>query len=172
MIFLYLLKHQIIKAVRAPGFYKNVIANIFVGLAVLYFFVMFLLLGFFLRDILLEADLPYEPTDILLGSYLYVVVVGIATRFMMQSLNTINLPPYQILPIKRNTLVNYLLLKPVLQGLSLIIIAIMIVWFNIFVAVLLKRRYGSSLWGILTVICLIAIVGVLEIYGVVSFFDF
>ena len=37
MIFLYLLKHQIIKAVRAPGFYKNVIANIFVGLAVLYF---------------------------------------------------------------------------------------------------------------------------------------
>lgn len=199
MIFLYLLKHQIIKAVRAPGFYKNVIANIFVGLAVLYFFVMFLLLGFFLRDILLEADLPYEPTDMLLGSYLYVVVVGIATRFMMQSLNTINLPPYQILPIKRNTLVNYLLLKPLfnpvnyfllvpivpftirsltagditaLQGLSLIIIAIMIVWFNIFVAVLLKRRYGSSLWGILTVICLIAIVGVLEIYGVVSFFDF
>ena len=199
MIFLYLLKHQIIKAVRAPGFYKNVIANIFVGLAVLYFFVMFLLLGFFLRDILLEADLPYEPIDILLGSYLYVVIGGIATRFMMQSLNTINLPPYQILPIKRNTLVNYLLLKPLfnpvnyfllvpivpftirsltagditaLQGLSLIIIAIMIVWFNIFVAVLLKRRYGSSLWGILTVICLIAIVGVLEIYGVVSFFDF
>ena len=48
----------------------------------------------------------------------------------------------------------------------------MIVWFNIFVAVLLKRRYGSSLWGILTVIFLIAIIGALEIYGVMSFFDF
>ena len=106
MIFLYLLKHQIIKAVRAPGFYKNVIVNIFVGLAVLYFFVMFLLLGFFLRDILLEADLPYEPTDILLGSYLYVVVGGVATRFMMQSLTTINLAPYQILPINRNSFVH------------------------------------------------------------------
>ncbi|MDO4726853.1 MAG: DUF5687 family protein [Porphyromonadaceae bacterium] len=198
MIFIDLLKHQMLKAVRAPGYYKNVLINIFLGLGVLYWFVVFLILGFALRTILLEVDTPYTPVESLMGGYIYIVIFGIAMRFVIQSLNTVNLHSYQILPIKRNTLVNYLLLKPLfnpvnylivvmitpfafrsaiagdislLQAFVLIASSFIIVWFDILMVVFLKRRFGASLWGFVAVIVvLFGLVG-LEYFDIVSLFD-
>lgn len=198
MIYTELLKQQILKAVRAPGYYKNVLVNIFLGLGVLYWFVIFLILGFALRTILLEADTPYTPVEVLMGGYIYLIIFGIAIRFVIQSLNTINLPPYQVLPIKRNTLVNYLLFKPLfnpvnyiivvmitpfafrsaiagdisaLQALMLIVSSIIMVWFNILMVVFLKRRFGATFWGFVFVaVVLLGLVG-LEYFGILSLFE-
>lgn len=50
-----LLKHYWLKSVRAPGYYKNLIVNIFVGITMLYFLVFFVFLGFILPRILEEV---------------------------------------------------------------------------------------------------------------------
>lgn len=198
MIFLDLLKQQMQKTVRAPGYYKNVLINIFIGIGVLYWFVIFLVLGFALRSILLEIDTQYTPVEALMGGYIYLIIIGISMRFMIQSLNTINLPPYQVLPIKRKTLVNYLIFKPlfnpinyiivvtitpfsfrsamagditILQSFMLIASSVIMVWFDILMAVFLKRRFGASFWGYVAVALVLLGLAGLEYFGIVPLFE-
>lgn len=198
MIFFDLLKQQTLKSVRAPGYYKNVLVNIFLGLGVLYWGVVCLILGLSLRTILLELDTPYSPVDTVLGGYSYLIIFGIAIRFFIQQLNTINLPPYQVLPIKRNSLINYLLIKPLLnpinyivvviiapfafrsaiagditmlQALMLVVSSIIVVWFNLLITVFFKRRFGATLWSMVGILAITFVISGLEYFGVVSLFE-
>jgi hypothetical protein len=43
----------------------------------------------------------------------------------MQPLSTLNIENYQVLPIKRETLVNYLLLKPLFNPLNYIVLVLL-----------------------------------------------
>ncbi|MDP4238739.1 MAG: DUF5687 family protein [Bacteroidota bacterium] len=85
------------------------------SLFVLYMAAVFLFLGFSLNDILEKADNTFNPTEIFNSAMLHLMFIGLTFRFFMQQLNTLNLPPYQILPIKRSTLINFLLLKSLIS---------------------------------------------------------
>ncbi|MDR1518441.1 MAG: DUF5687 family protein [Dysgonamonadaceae bacterium] len=193
-----LLRQEWQKALRAPGYYKNLVVSIFLGIFLLYFSAIFLLLGLVLPKILGEVLPSHSPIEVFYGLMLYICIAGLSMRFLMQQLNTLNLPPYQILPIKRSSLVNYLLLKPLFnpvnymtllfvipfsvrlvvsgdisewQAAALIVAFVFIIWFDSLSASLLKRKFGASSWGILIVVASLAAIASLEYLNVFSFFD-
>src|SRR5674476_211807 len=112
MLILNLITQEWKKSYRAQGYYKNLAVNIMLGFFALYMAVVLLFLGFSLDKILEKADSKLNPMELFDGAMLYIMLIGLAFRFFMQQLNTFNLPPYQVLPIKRSFLINFLLLKP------------------------------------------------------------
>lgn len=197
MIVQELLSHQWRKALRAPGFYKNLIVNILLGFGALYFLSVFIIVGLFLPEMIQESGLPYKPLEAVLGAFLYYVVMDIAIRFFMQPLNTLQITPYQVLPVKRSTLVNYLLWKPILNPVNyalllilfpfglrmlfsgeisfglfagLILTAVFTIWFTIFCALYLKRKFSGNMVGIIVIFSLIGVVVALEYFQIFSLF--
>ena len=190
-------KHHWLKSLRAPGYYKNLIVNIFMGLSVLYFLVIFVLMGFMLPKILAETAPQLDPAHTFNGAMIFIIVLALLIRFLFQPLSTINLQSYQVLPIKRSKLVNYLLLKPLLNpanyltlsfaipfaitginpaygiggAFRFILIVIFLIWFNTLFASFLKRKFGSNILGIITFLIIVAGLAALEYFKIFSVFD-
>ena len=187
MVVFDLFKQQWKQGIRARGFHKNMVINIIMGAVALYMASMLLLIGFFMGDMLGDVD----PVEAFNGTMLWIIIVGVCLRFLAQQLNTINLPTYQMLPIKRSTLINFLILKPLLSPinyLTLLLITpfavrtvipyyngiiafqfvhnfVIIIWFNSLFAAFLKRKFGSSIWSIIGLFAVIGILVGLEYFG-------
>ncbi|MDR1886367.1 MAG: DUF5687 family protein, partial [Prevotellaceae bacterium] len=199
MVVLNLLKQEWLKSRRAKAFYKNLTVNILLILAVLYFGAIFLVAGFMLGSILEELVTPAKPTPTVLFNMamLYMMLGGILMRLFMQQLGTINLLSYQTLPIKRSTLVNFLLLKPLTSPLNymtlLVVIPfavrsvsnyhdgatafrfvlniVFIIWFNSLLTAFLKRRFSSDFKFFLVIIAIAAAIVALEAFRLFSLSD-
>jgi hypothetical protein len=185
------------KSYRAQGFYKNLAVNIMLGFFALYMAVVLLFLGFSLNEVLEKVDQKLNPTELFNGGMLYIMLSGLIFRFMMQQLNTLNLPPYQVLPIKRSTLVNFLLLKPLanpsnyflllvvvpfaiksvvgyysgMVALRFVLSFVFLIWFNSLMAAFLKRKFGPGLLSFISLILVVVALGVLEYFRVFSLFE-
>jgi len=196
MILKSLISQEWTKSLRKQGFYKNLAVNIMLGFMVLYFGTIFLFLGFHLDDMLEKADAKLNPMELFNGAMFYVLLIGLSFRFFMQQLNTINLPPYQVLPIKRSLLVNYLLLKPLFSPINYFMLLVLIpfsvqsvskyydgftafrfvlsfifvVWFNSQFAAFLKRKYGTSFLSFIVVLVVLGSIAALEYFKVFSFY--
>lgn len=191
-----LIKQEWKKSYRAQGFYRNLAVGILLGLFALYMAVVLLFLGFSLNEILEKADNKLTPMELFDGAMLYLMLGGLALRFFMQQLNTLNLSPYQVLPIKRSSLINFLILKPLsspanyllllvvvpfavksvvgyysaLVALRFVLSFVLLVWFNSLTAAFLKRQFGS---GVLSFVVILAIIGgivALEYFKLFSLF--
>lgn len=197
MLIANLIKQEWKKSYRAQGFYKNLAVSIMLGFFALYMAVVFLFMGLYLNEILEKAHKTLNPTELFNGAMLYLLLFGLAIRFFMQQLNTFNLPPYQVLPVKRTTLINFLILKPlaspinyflllvvvpfaiksvvgyynVLVAVRFILSFILLVWFNSLTASYLKRKFGTGLFSFLSVILVLLGIGALEYFKVFSLFD-
>jgi len=189
-----LLKHEWKKSYRAKGFYKNLAVSILLGFFALYMAAIFLILGLSLNTILEKADSTFNPMQLFNGAMLYVMCSGLAFRFFMQQLNTFNLPPYQILPIKRSMLINFLMLKPLASpinyflllvvvpfaiksvvgyysvsvALRFVLCFIFVVWFNSLIAAFLKRKFGTGFYSFLLVILLLPGLAAMEYFKLFS----
>jgi hypothetical protein len=200
MIILDLLKQEWYKTARAKAFYKNLTVNIFMAVIILYFAAIFLILGFKLSSLLegFNITLGLNPTEILNGITLYVMLVGILFRLFMQQLGTVNLFTYQMLPVKRSTIVNFLLLKPLASPMNYLMLLIVIpfavtsvnsyyegatafrfilnsvflIWFNSLFTAFLKRRFASGFKSFLLVITVIATIFAIEWFRLFSLFNF
>ena len=196
MILLTLLKQNWQKQLRSRGFHKNLAVNILLGIFALYFIVVFLMMGLFLHILLNEIPIEKTAAQIFNGITLYLLFGGLAIRFMMQQLATINISPYQTLPVKRTTIVNYLLFSPLLNPVNYIIFFVIIpfairsvsvdynsltafvfvlnfffiVCFNSLIASFIKRKFGSNFWGFLGVILAFGVVILLEYFKIFSLF--
>ena len=192
-----LFKHYWLKSVRSPGYYKNLLVNIFMGLMGLYFVIIFVMLGFLLPKILRDIVPQQDPASIFNGIILYGVIAILLIRYMMQPLSTLNLENYQVLPIKRNTLVNYLLLKPLLNPLNYIILClaipfaitgvspaygtggafrflflvIFLIWSNTLLAIFLKRKFNNLLLGMIVMMAIGGLLAALEYFKIFSLFQ-
>ena len=129
MIFTTLLIHEWKKGFRSQGFYKNLAVNILLGIFVIYLASVLLFVGLSLETILSKINDRLSPLDMYNGGLLYLMISGLLLRFFMQPLSSFDLLPYQILPIKRSAIINFLLVKPLLSvvnyfGLFVILIAI------------------------------------------------
>ncbi len=192
-----LFKHYWLENKRSPGFYRNLAVTIFMGLMALYFVVIFLMLGFMLPQILTEAVPGSAPADLFHGGILYALIAMLFFRYLMQPLSRINLQAYQVLPLKRNTLVSYLLLKPLLNPANYLTLCLVIpfaisgiypeygvagafrfifsllslIAFNTLMAPLLKRQFSNLLTGMLLLLVVAAVPALLEYFGILSLFD-
>jgi len=197
MILLQLLRQNWQKILRARGFHKNLAVNILLGFLALYFIVIFFALGLFLHQILSDIPTNKTPTQIFNGITLYILFGGLIVRFIMQQLATINIKTYQILPIKRNDIVNYILFAPLLSpinyilffiiipfairsvsvdyngltALRFILIFFFIVWFNSLLTSFLKRKFGSNFLGFLGVVLFLGAIVALEFFNIFSLFS-
>src|ERR1035437_5188345 len=197
MLIVNLIKQEWKKTYRAKGFYKNLAVSIMLGFFGIYMAVILLFLGFALSSILEKANSTFNPLELFNGSMLYLMLIGLSIRFFMQQLNTLNLPPYQVLPIKRSALINFLLLKPLVSPVNYFLLLVVVpfaiksvigyysvvvairfvfsfiflVWFNSLMAAFLKRKFGTSLLSFLFVIVILFGIGGLEYLKVFSLFS-
>jgi len=184
------------KGFRAQGYYKNLAVSIMLGFVALYMAVVLLFLGFSLNEILEKANAKLNPLELFNGAMLYIMLVGLTIRFFMQQLNTLNLPPYQVLLIKRSSLINFLVLKPLTSPINYFLLLVVIpfavksvvgyysvsvairfvlsfvflVWFNSLTAAFLKRKFGSGLISFIVVIAVLGGIAALEYFKVFSLF--
>jgi hypothetical protein len=191
-----LLKHHWLKTFRARGFYHNLAVTILLGFLALYFIVIFFALGLFLHEILNEAAPEITPVRLFNKITLYILFAGMMVRYLMQHLATINIQTYQVLPIKRTTIVDYLLFSPLLSpinyflfftiipfairsvaadynaltALRFVLNFFFIVCFNSLMASFIKRKFGSNFWGFLGVLAFIGAIIALEYYQVFSLY--
>ena len=197
MLVVNLIKQEWKKSYRAQGFYKNLAVSILLGFFAVYMAVVFLFLGFTLNQILEKANGTLNPLELFNGAMLYLMLGGMAIRFFMQPLNTFNLLPYQVLPVKRSTLINFLMLKPLTSPLNYFLLFVVVpfavksvvgyysvpvairfvlsfiflIWFNSLTAAFLKRKFGNGLLSFLIVILIFPAIGALEYFKLFSLFD-
>ena len=100
---------------RSSYFQKGIAIKILLALAVLYFGGIALLVGIGLFFIL-KKELPEIDPIIIVNNFLiFWFIFDLALRFFMQQLPVMNVKPLMVVPVKRNTIINYLLGKTALS---------------------------------------------------------
>jgi hypothetical protein len=169
--------------------------RIFVGIFSLYFGGLLLFMGFSLNKVLEEVP-GGTPMELFNGAMLYLLLTGLALRFVMQQLSTVNLSSYQVLPLKRSVLINFLLLKPLVSMANYVMLLVIVpfavrsvagyysggialrfviafelmVWSNSLLASFLKRRFGSGFLSFIVVLVTIGAIFLLEYLHLFSLF--
>jgi hypothetical protein len=197
MLILDLVVQEWKKSYRAQGFYKNLAVSLLLGFFTLYMAAVLLFIGFSLNEILEKANNTLNPMELFNGAMLYIMLIGLIIRFAMQQLNTINLPPFQVLPIKRSLLINFLLLKPLTNPINYFLLLVVVpfaiksvvgyysaavafrfvlsfvflIWFNSLTGAYIKRKYGSGLLSFVLIILAFAGIVALEYFKLFSLFN-
>jgi hypothetical protein len=100
---------------RSSYWQKNLILNIFLVLFALYFVGLFVFMGAFLFKIITKA-LPNQDPLIVVNSFLFYWIIGdLFMRFFFQKLPVMSVKPLLTLPVKRSTIVNFVLGKSALS---------------------------------------------------------
>ncbi|MCT4630181.1 DUF5687 family protein [Winogradskyella sp.] len=100
---------------RSSYWQKSIALNILLVFFALYFVVMFLGLGFGLLFILKKA-FPEQDAFVITNGFLFYWIIGdLLMRFFLQKLPVMSVKPLLTLPIKRATVVHYVLGKSVLN---------------------------------------------------------
>jgi hypothetical protein len=98
---------------RSASVGKSIALKIFLGFIALYFILSFLVLGISLYPLLHENFPNQKPIQIVNNAVVFWLAIELIFRFFMQSLPVINIKPLLILPIKREKVIHYVLLKSV-----------------------------------------------------------
>lgn len=198
MVIIQLIIQEWKKSYRSQGFYKNLAVSFMLFFFTAYIAVALLFLGFSLNELLERLDSKQNPMELFNGAMLYIMLGGLVVRFALQQLNTFNLPPYQILPVKRSLLVNFLLLKPLASPINYLLLLvvipfslksvvgyydtavairfvisfIMLVWFDSLLAAFLKRKFGAAFFSFALIIFCFGGFIALEYFKLFSLFTF
>lgn len=100
---------------RSSYWQKNLALNILMVFFALYFIVVFLALGFGLFPILKKIYPDQDPFIIANGFLFFWIMVDLMMRFFLQKLPVMSVKPLLTLPIKRSTVVHYVLGKSALS---------------------------------------------------------
>ncbi len=110
------ISHQWKQATRSPIFQKNLAVNIFLGFIVLILVLEALVVGIYLGDKWHELFPNDHPVTKFNSYLLYYFAFDLILRFMLQNLPVMKVQPYLHLPIRKGTIVHYLLSKALLSG--------------------------------------------------------
>ena len=125
---------------RSASFGKSIGLKIVMGFFALYFIAMFLIMGigayYGLKEIYPEQD----PLKVVNSFLLFAITGDLIFRYLMQKLPLMNIQPLLTLPIKKNSIVHYVLVKS-----SFSFFNIMSLFFYIpFAIVLITKGYDTS----------------------------
>lgn len=125
---------------RSAAFGKSIGAKILIGFFALYFILIFLGLGFGGFFALKEMYPEKDPLVVVNSFLLFAITGDLMFRYLMQKLPVMNIKPMLLLPIKKKTIVNYILIKS-----SCSFFNIMSLFFYIpFSVVLIKEGYDTN----------------------------
>lgn len=111
LMFKWFIIHQWKSSIRSSIWQKNLAVNILVGFLMFILLLYVVLLGVMLDKILLEVVSDKDPENVLSGVFIYYFLISFVLRFFLQSLPTIQAVPYLHLPIKRNVIGHFLIMK-------------------------------------------------------------
>lgn len=96
---------------RSSYWQKSIGLNILMAFLALYFMLTFLALGISLFPILDEQFPQSDPLELLNGFLFYWFLTDLLMRFFLQKLPVMNIKPLLVLPIKRSSILHYVLGK-------------------------------------------------------------
>lgn len=108
-----LLSLDILSRIRSPFWQKSIGINIVLILLGIYLMLNFLALGFVLDKVIISFYPDADPLQLFNRFFLYYLVYDLIMRFFMQNLPVTAIKNYMLLPIRRSTLVHYLLMKSI-----------------------------------------------------------
>jgi hypothetical protein len=125
---------------RSSYWQKGIALKIIMGFFALYFIAMFALMGFGGYFVLKKMFPDNDPLTLVNSFLLFAITGDLVFRYLMQKLPVMNVKPLLTLPIKKNKIVHYILLKS-----SVSFFNIMGLFFYIpFSIVLIKEGYNSQ----------------------------
>lgn len=191
MILLYFIRLRWKEMSRSNIWQRNIAANIAIGFVVLLLFFYLLMIGFFLDPILRDLYPDREPAAVFNSILLYYFMFDLFIRYMMQGLPTFDVESFLHLPVKRTTVVHYMLFRSgvhVLNILPLLVFIpfaatglgavysssaiiswllslILVIFMNNYIATYLKRQLVSKAW--ITGLVALALIGIaiLDAFG-------
>ncbi|HNQ82881.1 MAG TPA: DUF5687 family protein [Bacteroidales bacterium] len=111
MLFRIFLDHQWKEYRRSPVWQRNMVANIFVGFFSFLMIVYLLMIGFFLGPLLSEIMPDSDPVAIINGIILYFLGFDLLIRYLMQALPTFAIESYLHLPVRKSSMVHFVISK-------------------------------------------------------------
>jgi hypothetical protein len=106
--------------VRSASFGKSIALKILMGFFALYFIVCFLAIGV-LGYYILKKQLPdSDPLQIVNSFLLYAILADLIFRYLMQKLPVMKIKPMLNIPIKKSSLVNYVLRKSAFSAFNIL----------------------------------------------------
>lgn len=144
MLFNELRKHGKLAAKRHPMYEKNKFGKYFMYAMAIFWAGYLIFFGISFANIFKESAPNMEPYHILNSGLIFVLALDFLMRFPFQSTPTQEVKPYLLLPVKRNRILDFLLIRSGLNSYNLI-------WLFMFVpfAILTITRF----YGIGGVIC-------------------
>lgn len=100
---------------RSASLGKSIVIKIFMSFMALYFMVMFLIIGFFMDKILNKVYPDLDPIVAFNGLLFFWIIGDLLIRFFFQKLPVMSVKPLLTLPIKRKSVVNFVLRKSALS---------------------------------------------------------
>lgn len=94
---------------RSASFQTNLALKILMGIGALYFIGCFLIMGLAVYPILKEQG--YNPVQTINRALIYYLVLDLFIRYFLQKMPVMNIRPMMILPMKKSTVVHFLLGK-------------------------------------------------------------
>ena len=186
-----LLSHGFKKFSRSASLSKDITAAIFLGLISVMFLGYAFALGFALEKIITKGLQQADSFLFLNGLLLYYFGFEFMIRYIMQSLPILDIQPYLHLPLKRNRIVHYLLIKSVVHVLNSLVFLLFVpfaftavaekfntgsawlwmlsLWLSSlslhYLVIIFKKKLDDSIWGVLTILVLLSIIGGADYYG-------
>jgi len=105
---------------RASIWQKNLALNLVIGFFLLLAILYLLLLGFFVGQIIQSLYPDQNPVAVFNGFLIFYFLIDLFIRFMMQSLPAISLESFLHLPLKKSTIIHYMVGRTILNLLNLI----------------------------------------------------
>lgn len=141
-LFLELRRHARLADKRHPMYDKSRFARFWMYLGAMFWAGYLIFIGTGLA--LAFEDAAVEPYDLLNSGLVFVLALDFLLRFPFQKTPTQEVKPYLLLPVRRNRLIDFLLIRSGLSGFNFI-------WMFLFVpfAVLTVMKF-YGLWGVLT----------------------
>lgn len=156
-----LLGQQWKESVRNPMFQKNLAMNLLMGFFFLYMFACALLLAFML-PIMLEEVFDVAVVRAFNGFLLYSAGIGLLLRFLFQRLPLLDIKRYLHLPIKKGSLLHFVLLKTYSSFFNLVPLVLILPFF--FKAVLPEHSVLASFSWLLTLLSIVLLNNQLAFY--------
>ncbi len=124
-----LFRHQFKKIFRSSFFRQGWGVKILLALVALYFLASFGLLGYFMKEILVEAFPEAEKlSPIFSQGVLFYFLADLAMRFFLQDLSVLSVQHYLTLPLSKKRVVHFLLQSSIFNFFNLIPLLFIIPW--------------------------------------------
>ena len=141
-LFLELRRHDKLSSKRSPFYEQSQIAQFFVYLGAGFYICYLILFGVMFAFAL--QDEPKEPYHYINSGLFIFFAIDFLMRYAFQKLPTQEMKPYMLLPVKRTSIINVLLVRSALSSFNLFWLC----FFVPFAILSVMKFYG--IWGVFT----------------------